>query len=180
MTVVRLGGKSGRSFHCSMSCAVGLRNADARRALPMAMYGPCQLLPRATATGCPAVSCTATLRFSPRSWPIARARRTYSSAFSNSTRSAGGHLDGGRRLRTIVPRCRRQPQETHGVFGHQLARGGLAEHAFPLQDSVDRGGEQTFRMGIVRLIHEHAVAQDVDHRPGHLRTLVVFDPAENA
>src|SRR5579859_2048017 len=137
-----------------MSTAVGLRNADARRALPMAMYGPCQLLPRATATGWPAVSWTATLTFSPRSVPIARARRTYSSAFSNSTWAAGGHLDRRRRVRCVVPRRRREPQKAHRVFAHQLAGSRFAEHPFPLQDGVNRGREQTFGMWVVRLVHE--------------------------
>src|SRR5438132_317764 len=67
MISVRLWANIGRPSHWRQRSAVGLRNAAARRALPIAMYGPCQavVLPRATSTGWPAGSWTATLTSPP-------------------------------------------------------------------------------------------------------------------
>ena len=166
-TSVRLAANSGRSAHCSSSSPVGLRNAAASRALPNAMYGPCQFLPRASATGCPAASTTATVTSRPRSRPMRRPLATtpsrirvhdrVSAAPVGSAVGAGGAGSSGPPWpRGVVPRGRRpgagsasRSRPSACVWRPRRARRFHAEHV------IGRVREHALGVREVRLVHEH-------------------------
>src|SRR5213593_1569313 len=68
----------------------------------------------------------------------------------------------GRRNRGL-PGRRRQTEEARGVLPHELLDRPLAQRLAPRDHGVGVIGENGLGMRVVRLEHEHVIAEEVDH-----------------